>query len=84
MLAQMLQNEFDKENDHYVNICEQKYNGNSKGMQLLIITNTGTSDKVMGWAMIAIFGDCIPRMLSGRLIVHFIWNIYNQHDHCID
>lgn len=48
MLAQMLQNEFDKENDHYVNICEQKYNGNSKGMQLLMITNTGTLTKLYG------------------------------------
>ncbi|KAK3750340.1 hypothetical protein QZH41_010269 [Actinostola sp. cb2023] len=30
LLAQMLQNEFDRENDHMVNIYEQKYNGNSK------------------------------------------------------
>ena len=32
LLAQLLQSEFDKENDHYVTIREQKYNGNSKGM----------------------------------------------------
>lgn len=31
LLAQMLQSQFDKENDHIVNIYEQKYNGNSKG-----------------------------------------------------
>ncbi|KXJ27641.1 serine/threonine-protein kinase RIO3 [Exaiptasia diaphana] len=30
LLAQMLQSQFDKENDHMVNIYEQKYNGNSK------------------------------------------------------
>jgi len=30
LLAQMLQNEFDRENDHMVNVYEQKYNGNSK------------------------------------------------------